>query len=153
MPVDGGFAGPTRLDLRSMLRLHEGLRLKIYSDTTGHRTIGYGHNLENGITKAQAEEILALDIDAAVADVMERFPWTDALDPARFAVLVDMTFNMGIGTLATFTTTLGLVRTGDYVGASEQMMKSLWSQQVGVRARRLSLMMKTGLWPTGEDQP
>lgn len=33
-------------DLLSQLKRHEGLRLWVYRCPTGHRTIGYGHNLD-----------------------------------------------------------------------------------------------------------
>jgi lysozyme len=130
-----------------MLKVHEGLRLKAYEDSTGNLTIGFGHNLENGISKTVAEFILSEDIAAADAALRARFPWTDDLDEVRRAVLVDQVFNMGIGGLATFKATLDLIHTGDYEGAAKRMLKSLWARQVGPRAIRLSEMMRSGEWP------
>lgn len=146
--VDGGGSADERLDLRSMLRLHEGFRPKPYEDTTGNTTIGYGHNLDaKGITRAAGEYILNEDIADASAALLARFPWTEKLDEVRRAVLIDMTLNMGIGGLATFVRTLEMVRTGYYIEASKRMLKSLWAGQVGARAVRLSEMMRSGEWP------
>lgn len=131
-----------------MLKLHEGLRLVAYEDTTGHATLGFGHNLETPITFAAAENILDDDVARATFDLRARFPWTSTLDEVRHAVLVDMVFNLGIGGFAQFKTTLGLVKDGDYSEASRQMLKSKWAGQVGLRAERLSYMMRTGEWPS-----
>jgi lysozyme len=133
-----------------MLKLHEGLRLKPYFDTAEppRLTIGYGHNLtDRGITHAQADAILDDDIFDASAALSSRFPWVEVLDEVRRAVLVDLVFNIGIGGLATFRNTLGLIKDGDYTEASRQMLNSLWASQVGVRAVRLSQMMRSGEWP------
>lgn len=151
--MDGSGPADERLDLRAMLRLHEGLRLKPYEDTEGHLTIGYGHNLDaKGITRLQAELILTDDIADAAIDLRTRWPWTDELDEVRRAVLHEMCFNMGGGVLAQFKTTLRLVQEGNYAEASRQMLRSKWASQVGAdfgeRAWRLSRMMATGEWPT-----
>lgn len=147
---DDGSAGEY-LDLYSLLRLHEGLRLRMYEDSKGNTTIGFGHNLENGITRAQAEAVLDLDVKAAEADLHARWPWTKRLDPVRHAVMVMLVFNMGSGVLSTFKTTLGLIETGYYIEASRQILKSLWAIQVGKepgqRAWVLSEMLRSGEWP------
>ena len=59
--------------LFQQLQRHEGLRLKQYQDTTGHKTIGYGHNIHSKgmpvgmnpfeITRNQALVLLRQDLD------------------------------------------------------------------------------------------
>jgi len=56
--------------LQESLRVHEGLKLKPYTDTEGHLTIGFGHNLDNGITIKQAYALLADDIDTAKKELV-----------------------------------------------------------------------------------
>lgn len=147
MPIDGG-SDSGRLDLRSMIKLHEGLKLFPYADSVGKSTIGFGHNLtDRGITRAQAENILTDDIFEAEASLSRQLPWSEVLDEVRRAVLVDMCFNMGITALSQFKTTLGLVKDGDYREAARAMMQSVWATQVPSRALRLSDMMRTGTWP------
>lgn len=145
--VDGSGPAAERLDLRAMLRLHEGLRLKPYEDTEGNLTIGFGHLVAKGITRERAEDILTDDIGEATADLHARWPWMQALDPVRHDVMVMLCFNMGGRVLSTFKATLELVRTGDYTEASRQMLKSKWARQVGQRANTLSEMMASGEWP------
>lgn len=45
-----------------LIKLHEGLRLKPYKCPAGKLTIGYGLNLDGGITKEEAEILLSYRI-------------------------------------------------------------------------------------------
>lgn len=125
-------------------RRYEGLNIFPYQCPTGHLTIGYGHNLENGISKEVAECILQQDMQAAQRAVSRRFEWFKKLDTVRQFVLVDMCFNMGIANLCTFKKFLAALRRGDFLAAANEMLNSRWAGQVGRRARELAEMMKTG---------
>lgn len=123
---------------------HEGMRLKPYTDTVGKLTIGVGRNLTDvGISSDEALVLLDTDIDRAVATCAE-FPWFARLDAIRQRVLIDMAFNLGSSKLRTFRATLAAIEQGDYVKASDQMLKSKWATQVGQRARTLARMMAVG---------
>lgn len=123
---------------------YEGLRLKPYTCPTGHLTIGYGHNLENGITADEAEYILSRDLALAQMEVGVNVPWAGQLDEARQYVLVDMTFNMGISKLLTFKKFLAALKKKDYTTAAEEMLNSRWATQTKRRARELAEIMKKG---------
>jgi len=134
-----------RDDLRSMLVLHEGLRLKPYRCTAGKLTIGVGRNLDdNGITQAEAFALLENDILAVEADLDRTWPWWREMSEARQQVLADMCFNLGVTRLGGFVNTLAAMKRGDYEAAADGMMKSLWASQVGRRAQRLAKMMREG---------
>lgn len=134
-----------RDELRSMLVLHEGLRLHPYQCTAGKTTIGVGRNLDDrGITQDEAMYLLERDIDAVEADLDARMSWWRDMTPARQAVLADMCFNLGIGRLSGFVNTLKAMREGRYDDAAKGMLDSLWAQQVGNRAQRLARMMRDG---------
>lgn len=131
--------------LLSELERDEGLRLKPYKDTVGKLTIGVGRNLDDvGISEEEARHLLANDVARTVADLDRHLPWWSSLDPVRQRVLVNLCFNIGIGSLMEFKKTLGAVRRGDYVGAAYGMLASRWASQVGARATRLAHMMSTG---------
>lgn len=125
---------------------YEGLRLKPYTCPTGHLTIGYGHNLENGITAQVAEQLLVADLAYAQMEVGARLPWSMKLDEARQYVLVDMAFNMGISKLMTFKKFLAALKKRDYSTAAKEMLDSRWAVQTGRRARELAEIMKTGAY-------
>lgn len=128
------------------LRRYEGFSRLPYKCPTGHLTIGYGHNLENGISAAAAEFILQEDLARAERAVKDAFPWWWKLDDARQFVLVDMAFNMGLAGLRGFKKMLAAVESGDYKRASKEMLDSKWAFQVKGRAVELAKIMETGLW-------
>ena len=147
------------------LRRDEGERLKAYKDTVGKWTIGVGRNLDdvgirpeetrllgitassaraNGITSAQSAALLESDLDEVDAALDKALPWWRTLNPARQRVMVNMAFNLGIRGLLGFQNTLNMIESGDYEGASKNMLLSKWARQVGERANRLSVMMRSG---------
>ena len=134
------------MTLREQLIRDEGLRLKPYTDSTGHLTIGYGFNLSNGIPLPIAEALLDYKMREAIDDVTKHLPWTATLDDIRFAVLANMTYNIGIGGLLGFRRMLIALEVFDYERAANEMEDSLWYTQVGPRAHRLIQQMRTGLW-------
>ena len=126
------------------VRRFEGFCPHVYTDTTGHRTIGYGHNLENGITPEMAEFILKRDLETAERAVKDKFAWYFKLNDARQFVLLDMAFNMGLARLCTFKKMLAAVERDDYTAAAKEMLDSRWASQVKTRAVKLAEIMKTG---------
>ena len=131
--------------LGDQLVRHEGLRLKPYRDSVGKLTIGVGRNLDDvGIARDEALYMLANSIAAARADLQKNLPWVAGIDERRRDVLINMTFNMGIGGLLKFKNTLALVQAGKYDEAADAMLQSKWAEQVGDRAKELAAIMRTG---------
>jgi lysozyme len=129
-----------------LLTRDEGLRLKPYRCTAGKLTIGVGRNLEDvGITKEEAEQMLANDISRVVVDIVKRIPWAMKLDDARFSVIHSMVFQMGIGGVMNFRKFLNALQMGDFTRASIEMMDSKWAQHDSpARAKRLAEVMRSG---------
>lgn len=79
----------------------EGLRLTSYPDDAGVWTIGYGHTrgVRPGMscTLPQANQWLLEDAAGAVNAVRKLAPWANQ---NQFDALVDFTFNLGAGALA-----------------------------------------------------
>jgi|TARA_R110002020_G_scaffold102221_1_gene240231 lysozyme len=131
--------------LISQLKVHEGVRNKVYLDTEGIETIGVGRNLKDrGLFEDEIELMLANDIREFQEEVERTFGWWSDLDDVRQRVVVDMAFNMGLGSLSKFKNTLGHIEAGRYEEASIEMLDSRWANQVGHRAKCLSDMMRTG---------
>lgn len=127
-----------------LTKKYEGLNLLPYTCPTGHLTIGYGHNLENGITLEIAEQLLKSDLELAKTEVERNILFSNKLDEVRKFVLVDMCFNMGMQKLRSFKKMLAALEKGYYDRAAYEMLNSKWAEQVGYRAVELSKMMKTG---------
>jgi lysozyme len=141
------------MDVRELIKKHEGLRLKPYQDSVGVWTVGHGHNLEatgesipEVITLTRAEEYFESDMRHAISGCYELDVNFKDLDEVRQAVLVDMCFNLGKFRLIKFVNTLKFIRDRDYSSAASNMLKSKWAKQVGKRAVTLSNMMLTGKW-------
>jgi lysozyme len=137
----------TRASLRDSLKLHEGLRLKVYKDSVGKLTIGYGRNLDDvGIFPNEAGYMLEGDIDRAEQDFLIRFPWGEDLDEVRKAVLIEMNFNLGVTRFSGFKRMLAAAQAGNVDQAAVEMLDSKWFEQVGNRALTLAERYRTGKW-------
>lgn len=134
-----------RTALMQQLITDEALKLKPYKCTANKLTIGVGRNLDDrGITKEEAMYLLNNDIDLVCDQLDKYIPWWRDLSDVRQQVLANMAFNLGIKGLLGFKNTLAKIKAGDYAGAADNMLASLWARQVGNRAKRLAELMKKG---------
>jgi lysozyme len=140
---------------KAQIRYHEGLRLKAYRDTLEYWTIGFGHLLNKGsrpkiemITRDEAETLFDGDFLAALNDATALVD-TEELNAPRFAVAVNMAFNLGFEKLKGFRETLAAINSGEYARAADCMLASRWAKQVGKRAIELSEQMRKGEWQGG----
>lgn len=135
------------MTLRDQLKQEEGLRLSPYRDSEGYLTIGYGHCLDKKpISQRAAEVIFDDDVADAEASVGARLSWARHLDPPRWAVLVGMAYQMGIGGLLDFTKALAAIERSEWDEAAREMLDSRWARQTPERARRLAEQVRTGEW-------
>jgi lysozyme len=135
-------------DIISELARDEGVRLKPYRDSVGKLTIGIGRNLDDvGISRPEADYLLANDLVRTEADLDHLIPWWRTLDPVRQRVVLNMAFNMGAYEVSHWPNWLGDVKAGQFDTASSSMLNTLWARQVGPRSTRLAAMMRTGAAP------
>jgi lysozyme len=133
------------MNLVDLLKRDEGVRLFPYRDTVGKWTVGVGRNLDDvGLSVDEVEYLLANDIKRTEADARQ-YPWFDALDETRKAVVLSMIFNLGPKGFAGFKNTIASIARGDYADAASRMLQSRWATQVGNRAVRLAAAMRTGV--------
>lgn len=137
------------MNLTDLIKSHEGLRLKVYKDTEGIMTIGYGRNLETGIHLDEAELMFANDVKKAIDRCSLMIPLWDNYDEVRQAVFADMAFNLGISGLLQFKKFLMAMHLKQWSQAKAEMLDSKWAVQVGRRAIELAEMVETGKWPHG----
>ena len=130
------------LRLREAIKRDEGLRLVVYNDTEGIPTIGYGRNLRAGISPEEAEYLLTNDLKKAADETVKMFHIWPRLSDLRREVLVNMMFNLGATRLRKFKRMHEALSREDYGSAADEMLDSKWSEQVGIRARRLAKQMR-----------
>ena len=121
------------------LKLDEGFRGEMYRCTESKWTIGYGLNLQTGITEEEAAAILLLRIAKISRTLKERQKWLRTAPPEVLDVLTNMAYQMGLNGLLGFKRTLGHLRKEEYVEASMEMLESDWAIQTEERAKRLSV--------------
>lgn len=151
--------------LIDLLIKEEGYRRMPYLDTKGKLTVGIGMNLESGnYSKAEiaayklngislqaakeecADEIYHLDLQ------LRRSPIYNTLNDIRQAIIVDMSFNMGMDKVFRFAQMWNALSNHNYVEAAKQMLwndngsKTDYYVDVKKRADNLARMMSTGEW-------
>ncbi len=130
------------MDLTATLKQEEGFRSKVYLDTLGYPTQGYGHRCATNaspVTEKEASFILASDIEKAMSKV-ENLVGKDAPQEVK-EIVTAMCFQLGYAGVSKFKNTLKLIRAKDYKGASKEMLKSTWFNQTPNRCRRMSEFM------------
>lgn len=138
------------MNLAQQLEIEEGRRKAAYTDSLGYLTIGVGRLIDarkgGGLSNDEIDYLLANDIKAKTAELMQACPWAASLNEPRQAVLISMCFQMGLGKLMGFAHTLMSVRSGRFEDAAVQMLDSAWAKQTPERAKRMSEQMRTGDW-------
>ena len=129
--------------LTDLVVKHEGKRLDMYHDTVGVPTIGYGHNLLEGISERAARVILEDDIQIAITELDRRLEWwRDLPEPAQL-VLASMVFNLGYPRFSRFKRMIAFLEDRDFHGAAREMEDSLWFQQIKSRGPELKELMES----------
>ena len=137
----------------------EGFSAKVYKCPAGFDTIGYGRNIEanplskeekaklvNGeVSKEVAKEWLEAELSRCYDGCASAFStWFNDLDTKRAGAIVDMAYNMGLGTLKTFKNSLAFMGAKDYTKAAENFRKSRWYAQVKRRGVRITEIIEKG---------
>lgn len=123
------------------LQIEEEFSPHLYIDTEGRRTIGYGFNLDAGISRAAALALLtaqANELDTA----LQAYPWYAALDPVRQSVCLDIAFNAGLNGLLRFPLMIAALTVKDWADAAAQCRVS--NPELTSRYEKLANLLLTG---------
>jgi lysozyme len=101
------------------LQTEEGFRATVYTDTTGHTTIGYGFNVDAGISKNAALALLAAQL-AELDNALQHYLWYTNAGDVRGSVFLDVAFNEGLHGLLHFPSMIHYASVGDWVNAATQ---------------------------------
>lgn len=130
--------------LKQLITRHEDRRNYPYFDQYGLCTIGIGYNLtDRGLPDSWIDDQFEKDVAYFNAQLLHDFDWYESLCDARKMVLIDMAF-MGYRSLKGFVKLFEYLSQGDYQKASQEILNSLWAQQVGNRAVEDAEIMRTG---------
>jgi lysozyme len=101
------------------LKTEEGFRATKYTDTQGRLSIGYGFNVDAGISLLAASALLQAQIVERQNQLLT-YPWYSNLDPVRQSVCLDIAFNDGLNGLLHFPRMIAALARGDWADAATE---------------------------------
>lgn len=122
----------------------EAFRAQKYPDSRGFTTIGYGFNVDAGISQFAAKALL-------VAQATERWQslstywWWAALDDVRASVVLDLAFNDGVNGLLHFPKMLAAIGAKDWQSAHDELLDSDAARALPTRYSALAQILLTGV--------
>lgn len=125
------------------LTAEEGFRSTIYLDTVGKRTIGYGLNLDAGISQGLGAAILQYQLSDILRQIQGSW-WWPTNDPVRESVLLDVAFNAGVAGLLAFPKMLSAVGAKDWQSASNELLDSDAARMLPNRYDPLAQLLLNG---------
>ena len=130
-------------DLIDSIKQHEGYRSKVYKDSLGIDTIGYGFAIKD---LELDEDICDIILDRKIKELATRvnrtFSWYRYMPQAIRDVVMNMCYQLGVGGFSKFRKTISFLQNKQFHDASEEMLDSLWARQTPNRAKELSKIVK-----------
>lgn len=133
----------TEDQLQIWIKGDERCELKVYKDSLGFDTIGWGRCLENGIRQDEAELMFQNDLKQAVHE-LEQCDWYTMQPHNVQCALINMNFNLGIHKLSQFTGMINALKEKNYTLAAQEALNSLWAKQVHHRANEIADVIRAG---------
>jgi lysozyme len=137
-------------DLKSRIKKHEGFLAKVYLDSLGKATIGYGHLLTEeddfveGVIydKDILEALFEKDFNKAVQGAEQLLEGYNIALVAK-EVIIEMVFQLGKTGVSKFKKMFDALKNNDYSRAAAEMLNSAWYRQTPSRCEELSELMKS----------
>ena len=137
-------------DLKARIKKHEGFLDKVYFDSLGKATIGYGHLLTEeddfveGVIydKDILEALFEKDFNNAVQGAEELLKGYDIALVAK-EVIIEMVFQLGKTGVSKFKKMFDALKKGYYSIAASEMLNSAWYRQTPSRCEELSELMRS----------
>ena len=142
-------------DASSLITQHEGKRPCVYTDTTGHKTVGVGYNLDqfgaksdiesigadfdsiysgkSCLTDSQISSLLRLSLSRAESSASTDVSSYNSLCCGVQVVMTDLAFNLGRSGFGSFGTFISLINEKKWAEAASDLRGTLWCSQVGNR--------------------
>ena len=133
--------------VKNSIKKHEGFRNKVYKDTLGKRTIGYGHLCvedwwedDKEYPEAQLDRIFDKDFEKAKDGASKLYEGCEISNTAK-GVIIEMVFQLGETGVSKFKNMIKALKIPDYQTAAIEMLDSKWAKQTPNRAQNMSAEM------------
>jgi lysozyme len=151
------------IELYNQIADHEGVVQQAYVDSTGHKTIGIGFNLDDAsnikklekigvsvedllsgkqLSDSEIKTLYNISISQAYRDAKTFLPDLESHPSDVQKAVVDMSFNLGLTRLLKFKQVRQALFQRNYRKAADEMLNSLWAKQTGRRAQKLANMVR-----------
>lgn len=131
------------MSLIDSIKQNEGYRSKVYDDSLGIPTIGYGFAIKD---LELDQDICDLILERKVKDLKDRikkkFSWYRYMPPTIKDIVVEMCYQLGVYGFSCFKKTISYLQNKEWEKASVEMLDSRWAIQTPRRARELSEIVK-----------
>tara|TARA_R110002020_G_scaffold43261_6_gene126001 strand:- start:279 stop:713 length:435 start_codon:yes stop_codon:yes gene_type:complete len=135
--------------LSEEIKQEEGFRNKVYKDSLGFATIGYGHLIKPDeffdpkkvYSNKELDKIFEYDLNIALNDARLLCSGMELKDEA-VEIITAMCFQLGKPRVKKFKKMFEALRNKEYVSAGFEMEDSLWCRQTPQRVYRMSEKMK-----------
>ena len=122
----------------------EGFRAHKYKDPRGFDTIGYGFNIDAGISQFAASALLDAQVQERI-NALSPYSWFKALNEVRAAVFVIVSFNVGVEGLLHFPATIHYAQLQDWPSCEKALLNSDAARELPEPYAALGKMLLTGV--------
>ena len=138
-------------EIKARIKKHEGFIPKIYRDSLGKATIGYGHlvtekdNFKEGIEYSieELEEVFNQDFNKAVEGANELTSQLNLVLATVKGVIIEMVFQLGKTGVSKFKKFFEALNNQNYNEAANQMIDSNWHKQTPKRCEELANIIRS----------
>lgn len=138
-------------EIKARIKKYEGFVPKMYLDSLGKATIGYGHlitekdNFQEGVeySKEELEEVFNQDFNKAVDGANELTSQLSLVLATVKGVIIEMVFQLGKTGVSKFKKFFIALENQDYNEAANQMIDSNWHKQTPKRCEELSNVIRS----------
>ena len=129
--------------ITSSLKRHEGFRSRVYNDSLGIPTIGYGFAIKDLVLSESISSLILKDkVSVLVSQVMDKFPWLEHSPENIQSVIVEMCYQLGVTGVSHFKNTLKAMEERRWSDAANGMLDSKWAKQTPSRAKEMSEIVR-----------
>ena len=137
---------------------HEGYSHTMYKDRNGW-SIGYGYSLTQnplgldkktianmkryGVSEASSRQLVTQLCLKSENALEAKFEWFKGMSNPHKYVMLDMTYNLGIGGIEKFDRAIYHLKNHHNTAASRELLQSKWAKQVHGRAIELASIVKS----------
>ena len=131
------------MKLIDSIKQHEGYVKRVYKDSLGIDTIGYGFAIKD---LELDQDICDMILDRKLKDlermVNSKFNWYRYMPPEIKNVVIEMCYQLGVTGFSNFRKTITFLQNKQFHDASVEMLDSRWAEQTPVRSKELSNSVK-----------